>query len=281
VLRFLTAGLVAAAWLWPSVGGAQRVRGTIEDASGAGLASVAVEFRGPAAQRLPVVVTDNLGRFWLALPVAGTWTVTATRIGFRSMGPAAVDVAAGEEVSLVIRMDVAPIPLAALEVRGRRRLPVGAEAVYRRIEDMRQRGIGLSATREELERMSRHSVGSVLTTLSTRLRIIDTPQMNVNTVLLRDGMQRGGYCAPAVFIDGQRANPRPTNVNLLIEPNAIEAIELYMGAAQVPIGFQDPAGCGSVLIWSRGGSASEGKPSSLRRVLLAGGLLVGLLLFLR
>jgi hypothetical protein len=54
-----------------------------------------------------------------------------------------------------------------------------------------------------------------------------------------------------------------------------------MGAAQVPIGYQDPLGCGSILIWSRRGDAEEGRPHTLLRWAVAGALLAGILILLR
>jgi hypothetical protein len=151
--------------------------------------------------------------------------------------------------------------------------------VYQRIERMRQLGTGRALTRADIERMNPQSVGGVLMAMSSQLRAVDSQQMVVNTVFLRGGPR--GSCPPAIFIDGFRVNQRPTNVNLLLEPRHIEAVELYVGAAQVPIGFQDPGGCGSILLWSRRGSPREGTPHHWRRYLMAGGLVVGALLLLR
>jgi len=70
-------------------------------------------------------------------------------------------------------------------------------------------------------------------------------------------------------------------VNLLIEPRHIEAIELYTAGAQAPIGFHDPGGCGSILIWSRRGSPQDGTPNTWRRYLIAGALVVAALVLWR
>jgi hypothetical protein len=268
--------------LSPAEAAAQWIRGTVRVGEGGPvLPGAQVELRPARGVSLPALVTDSLGGFAGPVPLAGAVDVSVSHPGYRMVGPVRVVVGADEELVLVVRLETDAILLDPVEVTARRRIDIGTAVIRRRIEDMRQRRIGISATREELERMSRHNVGSVLTTLSTRIRLIDSQQANVNTILLRDGSSSGGYCAPAIFIDGFRANPRPTNVNFLIEPSSIEAIELYMGAAQVPIGYQDPLGCGSVLIWSRRGDAEEGRPHTLLRWAVAGALLAGILILLR
>jgi hypothetical protein len=277
-LMFLVALHFAAALAAPAT--AQRVTGVVVDSAGVAVVGAQVRVQSVVGDARHPAVTDSAGAFVLQLGRAGAYEVMVRRAGFAWLRPARVDVGAGEDVELTIRLLADVVELPAVEVRASRPVPFGEAAIYRRIEDMRQRGLGLALTREEIARTGRHSVGSLLTTLSGRVRVVDTQQVTANTILLRGGVG-GSYCAPAIFIDGQRANPRPMNVNLLIEPHAVEALELYIGAQQVPPGFEDAAGCGTVLIWSRRGTPHEGRPHSVLRWLAGVGILVGGLLLLR
>ena len=270
----------AAAALLPAPAAGQRVRGQVVDAEGGPLADVLVLLS--TGTREPVgALSDSAGNFVVVLPAAGTWQVSATRLGYQSPPPALLDFAPGEEVALAIRMSVDAVSLAPVQVVGRRRVASRVEEVYARIQNMRDRGVGRGLTRLELERLSPQSVGAAVGTLSGRVRAVESVSPIVNTLLIRDGTRPGGHCAPAVYVDGFRVNHRPANVNLMIDPRHVEAVELYIGGAQVPVGFHDPRGCGSVLIWSKQGSTEGGKPNSWKRYGIAALVGVGLLLLVR
>ena len=81
-----------------------RIDVTVEDATGGRLPGVTVTLAGPSLQ---TTTTDEQGRaHFLNLPV-GTYTVNATLSGFNDYRNAAVDVAAGAEVDLPVRLSVA------------------------------------------------------------------------------------------------------------------------------------------------------------------------------
>lgn len=261
---------------------AQRVSGRVQDIAGAPLADVIVRARlGGAQPDTLEALSDSTGRFVLVLSQGGEWELSASRLGYQVSGPERLIILAGEEVELAVRMAVEVVPLPALEVVGRRRVHSGIEQVYARIRSMRERGVGRGLVREEIERMAPQSVGRAVSSLSGRVRAVESLSPIINTILIRDGSRFGGACAPAVFIDGFRINNRPANPNIMIDPRLVEAIELYIGAAQVPLGFHDPRGCGSVLIWSRHGDPREGKPQTWTRWGIAAAVGLGLLLLMK
>lgn len=268
--------LVAAAAAVPSDASAQRVVGRVVDSAGAGIRDVTLHFRGGGRTDSLTTVSDSTGGFGALLPGVGIYRITAERIGYAMAGPKEFRTIEGEEVELLVRMGTSAIALPGVEVVASRRVRIGTQQIYDRIARMRQLGIGRALTRPDIERLTAQSVGSMVGTMSGRLRIVESQQLIVNTIFVRDGTKPGGQCAPAVYIDGFRVNQRPTNVNMLIEPRHVEAVELYVGAAQTPLGFHDPAGCGSLLIWSRRGSATEGKPNTWVRWAVAAVLGVGL-----
>jgi hypothetical protein len=279
VLASRAGSVLLLAALLPGSGSAQRVQGRVVDSEARGLPDVTVETRAAGGRQVAPVVTDSAGRFLLLLPAAGTYELQATVPGYIGLQATSVTVDRDEEVEVVIRADVAALRLAALEVTARRRLPLGREIVNRRIEYIRQTGIGRAITRDELELSNPRSVGAALSRVSGRVRVLDSDAPWVNTIILSGGGTGGrGTCTPAIFIDGNRVNHRPTNVHSLIQPERIDAIELYVGSGQTPQGFQDPLGCGSILIWSRAGTAKEGKPHGLLRWAIAAVVAVGVLL---
>jgi hypothetical protein len=273
---------LAAALLTTPTAEAQRVYGNVVDTAGAPLRGVAIELRVDANAVAVTAVSDSAGFFELTIEAPGAYQLVAGLDGYESVGPATILAAPGEDLEIQLRLAVATVALHPIEVRARRRLPTTQASIHRRIEQMRQQGTNRALTRDQLDRMRPQSVNRALVTLSSRVNVVDAPAITMNTVFLRDSSRRG-QCAAAVFIDGFRVNARPTNVNMMIEPKHIEAIELYIGTALVPAGFHDPTGCGSVLIWSRQGPDQEGdsRPGSWRRWAIAGGLATGILFLLR
>jgi hypothetical protein len=257
---------------------AQQVSGHVVDPATGSLVGVTVSFRAAGTPDSLAVQTDSLGRFAVTLPAPGGWAVTASRIGYQTEGPSTIRLVAGQHLELLVRLGAGALQLPSLEVRGVRQVLTGLEQVYQRIERQRELGTGRFLVRSEIERLNPQNLGSVLGSMSSQLRVVESPQMVVNTVFLRGGPR--GSCPPAIFIDGFRVNQRPTNVNLLIEPRDVEAVELS-GGAQAPIGFHDSGGCGSILVWSRRGSPGEGTPHTWWRYLIAGALVVGGLLAFR
>jgi hypothetical protein len=262
----------------------QRIRGSVVDSARKAVPVARVEARTTAGVELPPVETDSLGRFTFLLPAAGTYVLQVILPGSAATAPSMVTVRQDEEVVVVMRTDVQALRLSALDVTTRRRMPMGREAVYRRIEQMKTSGVGRAVTRDELDRMNPQSIGIALSRISGRVRLVESNQPNMNTIYFSGASGARGGCAPAIFLDGHRINFRPYNVNTLIEPHRVDAIELYFGGGHAPIGFHDQTGCGSILIWSRSQPDDEtsNKPSQLRRWVTAGvAITAGVLLLAR
>jgi hypothetical protein len=63
----------------------------------------------------------------------------------------------------------------------------------------------------------------------------------------------GGMCGPSIYLDGARITMGSgLTLNDVINPENIEAIEVYRGPSEVPPMYNDDrAACGVVLIWTR------------------------------
>ena len=128
------------------------------------------------------VETDSLGAFAVFLPSAGGWLLTTTRLGYRAEGPSSLSVGEGRELEILIRLGAQALRLPPLEVRGVRQALTGREEIYQRIAKAREQGIGRASTRAQLEQLNPQSVGAALGMMTSQLRIVESPQMMVNTV---------------------------------------------------------------------------------------------------
>ena len=67
------------------------------------------------------------------------------------------------------------------------------------------------------------------------------------------GVYGGGWCEATYFLDGfPMILDREEDINSLIHPNEIGAIEVYASRAAPPAQYRDArAACGTILIWTR------------------------------
>jgi hypothetical protein len=259
---------------------AQVVRGSVVDASGRGIAHVSVVAGTAANTSVASATSDSAGAFVITLPARGTYTLNASHIGYASAAPVEVQLDNDEEVDVRIRVDIDALRLAAIDVTARRRLSFGRAALYRRIEQQRQQGIGRFAVREDIERMRPQTATRLLSQLSPGLHVVETRDVNVNTVFIR---RATGSCPPAIFVDGMRMNNRPFNANAIVDPQHLEAVEIYTGSAQIPVGYHDPQGCGTILFWTRIPAADDPgmRPVTWTRIAVAAVLAAGVVLLFR
>lgn len=105
---------------FPCVAAAQTVRGTLTEQSSQRPIAGAVVFlldsnRAPVARDL----TTESGSYRLVAPRAGTYRVRTLRIGFRPVVSAAIDLAAGQDMTLPLAVESVPVSLNAVRVESR------------------------------------------------------------------------------------------------------------------------------------------------------------------
>ncbi len=145
--RARPAWLALAAWLaltcaTASATSAQIVRGRVlEEGSGAPLAGAMIVLMDAAGTQAGRILTDDLGRFVLRAPQAGTYTLRADRIGYASMTSPPLELAPGAAVFHDMVVPVQAIALANITVEGERRCvlrPEGGLDVSRVWEEARK-----------------------------------------------------------------------------------------------------------------------------------------------
>jgi len=120
----------------------QTVAGRVLDADGGvGLGGAFVVLQDSAGHNRTAVLTDEAGRFLLTAPGVGRYGVVAERLGMTTRKLAPFTLAAGERRSVTFTLEADAIPLAAIEVSGRRRCqlrPGAGEATARVWEEVRK-----------------------------------------------------------------------------------------------------------------------------------------------
>ncbi len=211
----------------------------------------------------------------------GRYLVEAARLGFRPQRRGPFDVQPDAPVELEIVLPIRPITLDPVTVTAE----VNAGLLQRVGFYDRQRGdFGHFITRDYIE-SRRASRPTDLLRAIPGVGIVPDPQTPGKVRLQMRGthIMQGGACAPRVFVDGLIAirgdsrppgragsakedeienvldgdprNPEPS-LDDIVNPDQIEAIEVYRSATEVPAEFGG-AGiftrCGVVVIWTRHG----------------------------
>ena len=221
------------------------VSGTVFEAT-SGLPVPNVEVRVLGTPR--VVRTDSSGKFIFSLD-PGRYLFRATRLG---LGPRSVplDVVAGDTMTVGIEMDILPIMLSEVAVKAKEEKYRGKMSGF--ADRMRTSPAPRSAfiTRDEIARAHPTYVSDLLKARTGRAGCVGSATVWV------DGAQMVADKVGAP-LRGVRTEPMQRDLRLdHFPPDEIEAIEVYVGAAQTPAEYSTTAmkglsaGC-TVLIWTR------------------------------
>lgn len=245
--------------LWATVADAQvHLHGrVIEDASEQPIVNATVVLQDARGRRLARQITDELGQFSFVVSGNGPVRLQAERIGYQRATTPVLHFDGYTIYHLEIRLDIAAILLAPLEVVARSRS--GVSPTLAGFDRRRRSGIGWYMTREEIERRKPNMVTDILAM--------------VPGVWLQSsggGSRRTVYmsrrnCPAQIFIDGfhiNRSVPMPGGRSLstteafpiddMVRPGSVEGIEVYQGLSRVPAEFLTPeSACGVVAIWTR------------------------------
>jgi len=209
----------------------------------------------------PVVFTlsDKDGYFLVTAPIAGQYLVNAESGFYWSYSDGPVALSAGD--TLMVEFTLAPHPteLDEIVVRGTRRpwrMVLGG--YYERA----QSGLGWQLDREMLERHSFRRISDALFSVPG-VTLLDAGFGDKEPTFVRargwnnlvSPQAFASACFPRVFLDGMQFSPGgsvPTEIDRLLHPEDVEAIEIYKSAMEVPGRFGGSgATCGVIAIWSR------------------------------
>jgi hypothetical protein len=221
------------------------VRGTVVVAgAGTRVPGALVLLLNRGGQERQQVRTDSAGAFSLAVPAAGMYQLTVLSDEPPGAETTALQVSAGDDVVLDVRLGAALFQLSPISVVGRR--PVVTERVRNfreRAQLNRALGLGRIFTREDVEALRPRTAEMLLGVIPT------------------------SRCDPQIRLDGLPAS----RADLRTVPTGnLEGMEVYMGT-EVPREFEDRSACGVVLVWTR--SQPEGMRQMGGLYILVSGLL--------
>lgn len=208
----------------------------------------------------PVVFTvaDQDGYFALSAPHGGEYWVNAQSLFYWDFSDGPVSLAPADTLLVEFRLTPNPMQLEELVVRGEQRpWRMVAGGYY----DRKKSGLGWHLDREKIERHAFRRITDVLFTVPG-VRLYDTGFGDKEPMFARAGgwgsLLDRGYgttCFPRVFLDGMLwswGEQVPTDIDQLLHPDEVEAIEVYPSAMEVPGRFGGlGAKCGVIAVWSR------------------------------
>jgi hypothetical protein len=185
-------------------------------------------------------VTDSEGAFIFTRVQPGYYEVVLKHLAYGTHSDS-LEVGKGEVVEYEVRLRMRPIELAPLVATvERRRVSPMLLGFYERMS------LGMGGhfiTREDIERRQPVKITHM---------IADLPGVRRGWRGL--SFTRHGGCSPAVFLDRMYlGDTRRTNIDWVVSPIEVEAIEVYKGAASLPAEFGGGGGCGAIVIWTRRG----------------------------
>ena len=214
------------------------IHGVVRDSVGTPISGVNVAVAGSGIRTR----TNDSGVYRLVGLAPGPATLTARRIGYRAFSEG-LQLRDGDALSVDIRLSISAAVLSSIQVTATNE-PYESRLAgfYSRME----RRVGHFVTRERIDRANNAN-------LSALLREIPGVQIGANSMQGRVVRLRGADCPPLVFIDGFPASAGEFDLDM-IEPQSVEGVEVYSGAASVPPEFSGPRDldrCGVIAIWSR------------------------------
>ena len=237
-------------------------RGTVVDhATGEVLDGAAVSLAtGPrGTPGLGTRVTNPDGRFLFRTVPPGTYNLTVTLLGYRTLRePLLVE---GEtDLEVVLKLAVSPVELDPIEVVVERQLR-GPMADFER---RREVGMGTYFTREDIEARSPYVITDLLRSVPG-VRVIPAGQFGEQAIRLR------GNCRPEIIVDGVRTSI-DTDVDHVLPPMDVEAVEVYKGA-ELPVQFGNNS-CGAIVFWTRQPVNTGGHGITWTRIGIAAGFVL-------
>ena len=220
----------------------------MERMTGTPLANATVEVNG----RL-IAETDSLGVFnTSSVPIQ--WGTNQLKVQHRSFAVAEVidDFWVSnptETFEFAVLLDVEPVDVPGVTVEAAR-VPVRLQGFYERMET----ATGVFLTREDIDAREPRRMTDLLAPMRTTRR---------SRAASTFGRAMDSECrVPLVFIDGQLVGDanRPVyvdpnmqpSINQYLDPDQVEAIEIYDAVASVPTQFSLlGSGCGVVVVWTR------------------------------
>lgn len=188
--------------------------------------------------------TDQNGSFRLGGLPGGTQSIEVRQIGYAPRRYA-VDLAPNKTSKVNPVLEERAVVLEAVEVAGKKGSGIPG------FDQRKKNGFGTYITRDDIEKR-----GAIRTTDLFRTIPGVQVQWNGSGYTVQMSRAASGYCPVQYYIDGSPfLSTGGDDMDQIVQPQDIQAIEVYKGATETPAEFQTggSAACGTIVIWTRRG----------------------------
>jgi hypothetical protein len=242
---------------------AQTIRGRVVDAAtGEPVPQAVVTVLTPENRNAGRARTGADGTFAVELRAPGTFRLRGERAGYQASNSRAMEVEVRETVEVTLRVSPQAMQIEPLTVTGRVQPPRSRVLAANGFYDREASGSGKFLRREDLDRHpERNMVHTLARVPGVELdvdrrgrEIVSFTRGRMVGTVKRGQLGQRDICYPQIYLDGSSVRYGPNDVQLdnIINPNQVEAIEVYRSAAEIPAQFNGiNSACGVIVIWTR------------------------------
>ena len=245
---FLAAALAAAPAAAQSIGGVIR-----DDVTGGPIPAATVLLLDSAGITAASTSSDEAGRFDLAIPGAGAFTLRVEHIGYGPAGTSVFRVEGDPRLEVELRLTTRAVVLPPVVVRTAARSMRLAESGF---YDRQHMAMGRFITGEELALRGPLTLTDYLRS-EPSVHHLWVSDENRWAVIFRGAARMSltstTPCFPLVVLDATRINGE-VDLDALVHPTDLAGVELYPSGNGAPpqyVGLGAP--CGIILLWTRTG----------------------------
>jgi hypothetical protein len=184
------------------------------------------------------VVTGSNGRFRVRDLKAGAYILLVRHIGYEAVS-VRLQLTSADTARPSVTLQRASTTLEPVAINGQRLTPAMQE-----FEERRKLGFGHFITQAEIEKRNPVALSDMLNGI---------PSVLVGPTGVIGNLRLNG-CPFQIYVDGVKL-PIGSIDNIAV-PKEVAGIEIYIGAATIPLQYKSPSGsfCGVILLWTRIGS---------------------------
>jgi hypothetical protein len=253
----------------PASGHAQAIRGVVmEDGSGDPISGVAIDAIRTDGRISVSVLTDEGGRFFLPVGTPDRYRLRLTHPSYVTTDVQDLRVSRIDTLLVELRMGRTAVPLQPLVVA-----PPRDARLAGFLERMRRPGGGGQfITQSDIERRPGARTTDLLRQLNGVEVIASGPRRLTNLIRIRGNTR----CDPTIYIDGIVVQQyAESGIDDFLRPEMLAGVEIYTSSTGAPPPITARGDCGVIAFWTRG--VEQGEAWSWRRILIGGGVLLGLL----
>jgi hypothetical protein len=234
------------AWAFPAH--AQTIQGTLRDReTNNPIGYGRLVLVGERGDSVASVLANRDGLFSITASQPGGYYLRASAIGYKDTTAGIFDLDRGGSISLEFRIYPVPITLEGVVATLPQDRVRPAALIRNGFYDRMTGGMGRFLTPADIDKA--HVLRSTdLFFGIPRVFVQGSSQGDTITML-----STFGECAPMLYVDGILVSRAPTDRDMPSITD-IEAIEVYRGAAEVPLQWGGTAaqGCGVIVLWTKG-----------------------------